>query len=169
MPLAYVGQLKGQACVAIRLQFKFLRKRLMSVPASNGKYRALTQALSLISLLLSGCAPSLSVITPESQIEGRLINGTAIRIASSFTLRPALYSATYPAGLYFPQFQDEDGVYFRAERPIVVQTIAGGTTMEGGIYVLKSSWSDYQVYIEESSGIRKAEIPFDIDITIVSP
>src|SRR5690606_41926221 len=72
--------------------------------------------------------PYTTLFRSESQLEGRLINGTAIRIASSFTLRPALYSATYPAGLYFPQFQDEDGVYFRAERPIVGQTIAGGTT-----------------------------------------
>lgn len=121
----------------------------------------------IVSVFLVSCTPSLSLIKQETAIQGDNVSNSIIRVDTPFTFQPAIYSATYPAGVYVPKFEDYEGVYFRAPDHILGETIAGGRTMEGGIYVSKQSWSQYQAYINEGGAIYKFDIPFSIDITIL--
>jgi len=123
--------------------------------------------LAVTALLLVGCATSLTLLTPESTVEGEPVAKAAIRVNRPFTFRPALYSATFPVGLYVPKFEDKEGIFFKAPDQLLAETIAGGRTMQGGLYVSKQSWSRCRAYIDESGEIYKFDIPVPIDITVV--
>lgn len=126
----------------------------------------LLKALAIAVFFLSGCAASLDFVKPDSAIEGVSIRTSAIRIGEPFSFRPALYTATYPAGTYLPKFEDKDGVYFKAPEQILAKTVAGGRTMQGGIYVFKQSWNNYRAYIDEGGKIYKFRIEAPIDLTV---
>lgn len=117
-------------------------------------------------LVLSSCAPELSLLTPQTTIAGEAVNSVRLRVHQPFTFRPALYSATYPAGLYVPRFEDANGVYFEAPSQLLMQTVAGGRTGFGGIYVSKGSWDLYQAYIDENGAIYKFDIPVDVELSL---
>lgn len=123
--------------------------------------------LAIAMPLLVACAAPLTLLTPESTVEGASIGSAVIRVNQPFTFRPALYSATFPAGLYVPKFEDKEGVFFKAPDQLLAQTVAGGRTMQGGLYVSKQSWSRYRAYIDEGGEIYKFDITVPIDITVV--
>lgn len=123
--------------------------------------------LPIVACVLVACAAPLTLITPESKVEGVSVSSATIRVNQPFTFRPALYSATFPAGLYVPKFEDVEGVFFKAPDQLLAQTIAGGRTMQGGLYVSKQSWSRYCAYIDEGGEIYKFDITVPIDITVL--
>lgn len=123
--------------------------------------------LAIVAYVLVACAAPLALITPESRIEGKSVSGTAIRVNQPFTHRFALYSATFPAGLYVPKFEDVQGIFFKASDQLLGQTIAGGRTMQGGLYVTKESWARYRAYIDEGGELYKFDIAVPIDITVL--
>lgn len=123
--------------------------------------------LILVAVFLIGCTGPLSMVKPTSTVQGQEVAKATIRVNSPFTFRPALWTATYPAGLYVPQFEDQDGVYFKAQDQILGQTIAGGRTVLGGLYVSKTSWSVYKAYVDEGGSIYKFDIPFPVDFTVL--
>lgn len=118
--------------------------------------------------LLVGCASPLKLVTSQSTIEGKSVARTAIRVNQPFTFRPAMYSATYPPGLYLPKFEDDEGIFFKAPDQLLAETIIGGRTMQGGLYVSKQSWSRFKAYIDELGQIYKFDIPVPLDFTIVN-
>jgi hypothetical protein len=117
--------------------------------------------------ILCACAPPLTLLSPDTAIQGESVIGSAGRVNAPFTFRPALYSATYPAGMYVAKFEDEQGVYFPAPEQLLAQTIAGGRTMRGGLYFSKKSWSGFRAYIDEGGQIYKFDIPVPVDLTVV--
>ena len=123
--------------------------------------------LSFVAILLSSCAVTLFPLSPASTIEGQQVARTSIHVNSPFTFKPALWTATYPAGVYVPQFEDQDGFYSKSQQQILGQTIAGGRTVQGGLYVSKTSWSVYKAYVDEGGGIYKFDIPFSVDFTVI--
>ncbi len=123
--------------------------------------------LSLAAVLLAGCAGTLFPLSPTAAIEGQQVMKTKIRVNSPFTFRPALWTATYPAGVYVPQFEDQDGFYFKSQEQILGQTITGGRTVQGGLYVSKTSWFVYKAYVDEGGAIYKFYIPFSVDFTVI--
>jgi hypothetical protein len=127
------------------------------------------QALNLLlvsaCLSLAACA-AVAPVAQSTQIEGHSASGRALRISTPFTFRPALYSATFPAGVYLPTFEDKDGVYFRAPAQILTLTIAGGGVMDGGIYVPKTSWKSYRAYLTDGS-IDKFDISVPVALEVV--
>jgi|GEM_PF-6880698 len=123
--------------------------------------------LATASALLTACSTPLALLSPETKIEDSAANQTAIRLEKPFTFRPALWTATYPPGIYLPKFEDKDGIYFKAPDQIIAATIAGGSTAQGGIYVSKKSWSKYQAYVDHHGDIYKFEIPFKVDFEII--
>lgn len=125
--------------------------------------------LTLVTFLLVGCSAPLMLISPGSTVEGESVVRVNIRVNKPFTFRPALYSATFPDGLYVPKFEDNEGVFFKAPDQLIAQTIAGGRTMQGGLYVSKQSWSRIQAYIDENGGIYKFDIPVPLDFTVIKP
>jgi hypothetical protein len=123
--------------------------------------------LILVTMLIAGCSAPLALITPDSTVEGETVSRAVIRVNRAFTFRPALYSATFPDGLYVPKFEDKEGIFFKAPDQLLAQTIAGGRTMQGGLYVSKQSWSRVRAYIDEGGEIHKFDIPVPLDITVV--
>lgn len=119
------------------------------------------------SAFLTACSTPLTLLTPETAIEGNTVNQTAISLQKPFTFRPALWTATYPPGIYLPKFEDKDGIYFKAPDQIIAATIAGGSTAQGGIYISKQSWSKYQAYVDHYGDIYKFDIPFKIDFEVI--
>lgn len=139
-------------------------------PASQLKRKLLRMKNCILGVavpLLIACTAPLTLLTPESTVEGASVGKAAIRVNQPFTFRPALYLATFPAGLYVPKFEDKEGVFFKAPDQLLAQTVAGGRTMQGGLYVSKQSWSRYRAYIDESGEIYKFDITVPIDITVV--
>ena len=122
----------------------------------------------LIVVLLTGCTGTLLLVSPTSTIEGQQVTKVVIRVNSPFTFKPSLWTATYPAGLYVPQFEDQDGFYFKSQEQILGQTIAGGRTVLGGLYVSNKSWSVYKAYVDEGGAIYKFDIPFSVDLTVIT-
>lgn len=131
--------------------------------------RSIVQALKplvlALGLLFGGCA-AVAPVAPSTQIEGQPASGKALRVSAPFTFRPALYSATFPAGVYLPSFEDKDGVYFRAPAQILTLTIAGGGVIDGGIYVPKTSWKAYRAYLTDGS-IHKFDISVPVALEVV--
>jgi hypothetical protein len=123
--------------------------------------------LVLVALLLAACSALLALISHDSTVEGEPVVRAAIRVNKPFTFRPALYLATFPDGLYVPKFEGNEGVFFKAPDQLLAQTITGGRTMQGGLYVSKQSWSRVRAYIDESGEIYKFDIPVPLDITVV--
>ena len=70
-----------------------------------------------------------------------------------------MYSATFPAGLYLPAFEDERGVYFRAPAEILKATVAGPGVTNGGLYLARDSWTAVRAYLTDGSIYL-----FDIDV-----
>lgn len=103
-------------------------------------------------LALSGCAGiNLSPLTDDTKIGNQKAIRTSIMVNSPFTFMPRLYSVTYPSGKYSPVFQDDTGIYFKAQNQIVGKTIAGGRVFEGGLYVSKANKDAIRAYINGSS------------------
>lgn len=121
----------------------------------------------LVAVLLTSCTEALVLVSPTSTIEGQRVTKATIRVNSPFTFRPALWTATYPAGLYVPQFEDQDGFYFKSQEQIIGKNIAGGRTVLGGLYVSKTSWFVYKAYVDEGGAIYKFTIPFSVDFTVI--
>jgi len=121
--------------------------------------------LVALGLSLGGCA-AVAPLAPSTQIEGQAVFGKALRVSAPFTFRPALYSATFPAGVYIPTFEDTEGVYFRAPAQILTLTVAGGGVMDGGLYVSKSSWKSYRAYLTDGS-IYKFDISVPVALEVV--
>lgn len=141
--------------------------RLANCHHSRGRNLFMKHFLFFLAVLLTGCTEALLLVSPTSTIEGHKVTKTTIRVNSPFTFRPALWTATYPAGLYVPQFEDQDGFYFKSQEQILGQTIGGGRTVLGGLYVSKTSWSVYKAYVDEGGAIYKFDIPFSVDFTVI--
>ena len=124
-------------------------------------------AAAITTVLVTGCAAPLAFVQPNSSIEGIRVQAASIQVLQPFTFRPALYTATYPAGLYLPKFEDKDGVYFKAPDQILGRTVAGGRTMQGGIYVSKRSWSEYRAYIDEGGELFRFKIDVPVELKVV--
>ncbi len=124
--------------------------------------------LSIVStLFLTACSTPLALVSPETKIESIVVSNSAIRLTKPFTFKPALWTATYPPGIYSPQFEDKDGIFFRAPAQIIAATIAGGSTAEGGIYVSRQSWSQYQAFVDHYGDIYKFDIPFKVEFDVI--
>ncbi len=117
-------------------------------------------------LCLVGCTPKLLLINPEARINSNMASEFEVEVLESFTFRPALYSVTYPSGLYLAKFYDKDGVYFVAPNQLLGETIAGGRTMYGGLYISIKSWDQVQSYIDECGGIYKFKIKVPVKLKI---
>ncbi len=123
--------------------------------------------LLLIAAATLGCTPPVQRVRPDTAIQGRSVRFAAIQVNAPFTFRPALYSVTYPAGIYLARFEDAEGVYFPAPEPLVAQTLAGTKSLNGGLYVLKNSWSGFRAYVEEGGANRKFDIPAEVNHLII--
>lgn len=118
-----------------------------------------------IAFAIAGCA-NVSPIAQAANVEGRAVSLTALRVVKPFQFRPALYSATFPAGVYLPSFEDSEGFYFRAPSQVLTSTLLGGGVANGGIYVSRASWGKYRAYITDGS-IYKFDIDVPVEITLV--
>jgi hypothetical protein len=106
------------------------------------------------------------LVDSNTTVQRQPVSAVAVRVNAPFTLPTTLYTTTWPAGIYVAKFEDEEGVYFVAPQQLLAQTIAGGRTMNGGLYFFKKSWSGFQPYIDEGD-IYKFVFSVPVEITVL--
>ena len=97
-----------------------------------------------ITLWLAACGgPALLPLNPNSTIQGRSVAGSTFVVKQAFSVSLGSLGGTtfnFPAGIYRPVFEDADGMYFRADAPVLMQdALFGSQTRIGGVYIPRGS------------------------------
>ena len=109
-----------------------------------------------------GCYPAnrISLIQPERRLDDINAINTRVVLLQSFSFNVGLTIYTLPYGDYYPEGQDERGIYYRAPIPVKINELSGENKfIQSGIYLqgktLKTSspfatW----VYFNNNESIR---------------
>ena len=121
-----------------------------------------------LAFLLAGCT-ALQPLSPDTTIGGERVVGRVIHLKAGFSYRPALQTAWFPAGNYLPDFEDEDNVYFRADKMIILQTImTDRAIVTGGLALNKRGVPKLRSYLQLYGDLHMYEIPFDVPYMFIN-
>jgi hypothetical protein len=73
-------------------------------------------------------------------------------VMAPFTVNIVLENAAFPAGRYFPLYEDNGGYYYQAPTKIVERGIFLNHICDGGLYVKRGTDRAKQWYVIEDSG-----------------
>lgn len=89
-----------------------------------------------------GCYPAnrISLIQPERQLDDICAINTRVVVLQSYAFNVGFTIYHLPYGNYYPEGQDENGIYYRAPIPIVATGFSGTEEfVQSGIYLLGKS------------------------------
>lgn len=125
-----------------------------------------------VALCLAACGPALLPLNPSSTIQGRPVAGATLVVKQPFTFSPGGTTFNFPAGTYRPVFEDADGMYFRADAPVLLQdALFGSQTRAGGVYLARgASTAAPRAFIVQPAGNTTLyDTPLSIDMARSSP
>lgn len=136
--------------------------------------RSLQLILVLLLPVLSAClgpARHIAPIAPERTVDNAPAIQTRLQLKETYIFNVGLRRYMLPYGPYYPEGQDQRGIYYRAPIPIVRRGLFGGESLiPGGIYVpMDVAWSAGLVwlYLRNDDGSMDVEVipgPFGTDL-----
>jgi hypothetical protein len=97
----------------------------------------------IVSLLgFHGCYPAnrISPIQPEHRLDDIAAMNTRVVLLQSYTFNVGLTYYHLPYGNYYPEGQDERGIYYRAPNPVISSGYSGKKKLiQSGIYLQGNS------------------------------
>ena len=93
-------------------------------------------------LICSGCA-SLNAPPPTYPVSG----SSTLEFVTHYTYWPELSGYYLPPGTYKPESADASGFFFKSPKGMKLLSLAGGTSVEGGIYLPKVGSSGVRGYV----------------------
>ena len=101
--------------------------------------KQLCRMIIIISILsFYGCYPAnrISLIQPERKLDDINATNTRVVLSQSYSFNVGLTIYTLPYGFYYPEGQDERGIYYRAPIPIKINELSGEKKfIQSGIYL----------------------------------
>lgn len=101
--------------------------------------KLLCKIIIIVSILSSfGCYPAnrISLIQPECKLEDINAMNTRVVLSQSYSFNVGLKVYHLPDGNYYPEGQDERGIYYKAPVPVVTKGFSGEKEyVQSGIYL----------------------------------
>ncbi len=118
-------------------------------------------------IVLSGCA-ALQPVSVNTTIGGKRMTDYVIHLKEGVTARriPSV-TANLPAGIYSPQFEDSQKVYFATDKTLTGSNILGGRLFTGGGLTLTKTEPPvigaYVIELEERRSMAlEGIVPYDL-------
>src|SRR4051812_23718163 len=88
------------------------------------RFMTLKLIFAVLALLCSGCK--------TAQVAAD--NTPSIRLEKAETRHSGIATVHFPGGLYTPDFQTDEGVYYKAEKKLVVRELGNDLVLRGGLF-----------------------------------